>query len=162
MLSCREIRDHPRTGGEKVHRRCCHPLKLGSPPHRRGEVPGGRGSGMSSRITPAQAGRRDYLLSSGSIFGDHPRTGGEKQMSRKKEPPPQGSPPHRRGEDANAAPTLMQTRITPAQAGRRKRLHEIHPVLWDHPRTGGEKSHAHVLKETRTGSPPHRRGEAKD
>ena len=95
------IRDHPRTCGEKSV--CCPDVWTiwGSPPHMRGKVlisitssvltggspPHMRGkailvvqSSLCCRITPAHAGKRKSCVAAKTSEWDHPRTCGEKRF----------------------------------------------------------------------------------
>ena len=70
--------DHPRVCGEK------HPAFsfvrsfLGSPPRMRGKGVERRQNRLVSRITPAYAGKRCFLIAECFFIGDHPRVCGEK------------------------------------------------------------------------------------
>ena len=55
---------------------------------------------------------------------------------------------------------LVSHRITPAWAGKRKRVSPYRNRTKDHPRMGGEKSLSVSSVWSRTGSPPHGRGKA--
>ena len=71
--------DHPRVGGEK---RCIPVLLLdhqGSPPRGRGKAESSLKATLSSRITPAWAGKRLFFTCSMFHSRDHPRVGGEKK-----------------------------------------------------------------------------------
>ena len=70
--------DHPRTCGEKVHSAFLHSILLGSPPHMRGKDYAKVGNGYVAGITPAHAGKSVFRRGLGELFGDHPRTCGEK------------------------------------------------------------------------------------
>ena len=69
-----------------------------------------------------------------------------------------GSPPHMRGKDTLDVRIRDCLGITPAHAG--KRLHWLpeQQLLWDHPRTCGEKSLWADKCTAVKGSPPHMRG----
>ena len=56
---------------------------------------------------------------------------------------------------------FLVNRITPAHAGKRLFILYHHYILWDHPRTCGEKVERHVRQQLKKGSPPHMRGKVK-
>ena len=115
----------------------------------------GRGS---VRITPAHAGKRKIGISEEVREGDHPRTRGEKLLSKLFGTRISGSPPHTRGKDFLLCAPAHTSRITPAHAGKRRGS----PPGWlgsgDHPRTRGEKRFICTSSNTQMGSPPHTRG----
>ena len=65
--------------------------------------------------------------------------GGEKQISFHSLEESAGSPPHGRGKAAAIIFALASMGITPAWAGKSLILSLEKPMLWDHPRMGGEK-----------------------
>ena len=70
---------------------------------------------------------------------DHPRIGGEKASEYTRPLISLGSPPHRRGKDFDYAAIIAKSRITPAQAGKRRSRGPVALADGDHPRVGGEK-----------------------
>ena len=70
--------DHPRTCGEKLTKNPNMVTPQGSPPHMRGKGKVNFCIGELYRITPAHAGKRNYLLKLCMVCQDHPRTCGEK------------------------------------------------------------------------------------
>ena len=72
---------------------------------------------------------------------DHPRVRGEKSAIYSPLREKAGSPPRARGEAHFDAEMSVKVRITPACAGRRKRLAEFAGASQDHPRVRGEKSY---------------------
>ena len=68
--------------------------------------------------------------------------GGEKVYDYMMTLPQKGSPPHGRGKAENAGTNRQENGITPAWAGKSIRAQSGYLVLEDHPRMGGEKSHA--------------------
>ena len=134
-------RDHPRACGEKVPRgRFCRPPRW---------------------ITPAHAGKslwRHFLSRTGR---DHPRTCGEKRNQRERKASGAGSPPHMRGKGSLKLGAEVRQGITPAHAGKRvgPKLRPL--LLWDHPRTCGEKESIIRSAVRLLGSPPRMRGKAK-
>ena len=69
-----------------------------------------------------------------------------------------GSPPRGRGKDERRRPGEIRARITPAWAGKSWPLRDIHNLVWDHPRVGGEKFVRYGYKFPVGGSPPRGRG----
>ena len=111
----RLIRDHPRVGGEKVAAALVYTGGTGSPPRGWGKVGAAlRKERLSSRITPAWAGKS--LLSFWYCFclKDHPRMGGEKSALLRILPLTRGSPPRGRGKAPNPCNSGLLQRITPA------------------------------------------------
>ena len=113
-------------------------------------------------ITPAHAGKRVLRAASVSDARDHPRTCGEKLLAGSRTRSRLGSPPHMRGKDAAAGDGLGSVGITPAHAGKSKRVEQALGVHRDHPRTCGEKGHRQTLDAICMGSPPHMRGKGAD
>ena len=138
---CPPQRDHPRMCGEKM---LCK--RLGK---------------HGLRITPACAGKRRLLLLPFCRTGDHPRMCGEKISVKHKRGSGLGSPPHVRGKVQHCAAPGSFGRITPACAGKRRRLRLRNRAAWDHPRMCGEKSKDFTTIPSIQGSPPHVRGKAR-
>ena len=90
-------RDHPRTCGEKVDEIVDTNEQVGSPPHMRGKEVQADGAPGDAGITPAHAGKSRCPALRNDYFWDHPRTCGEKQVSRFEKRLLLGSPPHMRG-----------------------------------------------------------------
>ncbi len=131
--------DYPRICGEKPNRLLWEHWKQGSPPHMRGKVRPCGTEIHGDGITPAYAGksRLDHFLK--LLQGDHPRICGEKSPG-----PPQkrkwlGSPPHMRGKVFVHGFSIDKDRITPAYAGKSRRLWNRTWSTPDHPRICGEK-----------------------
>ena len=91
-------------------------------------------------------------------MGDHPRVCGEKVLWYYYIKGMTGSPPRVRGKDATSAANRRGSRITPACAGKRRRLDSSDTVRKDHPRVCGEKWISFRVKSLVTGSPPRVRG----
>ena len=89
--------DHPRPCGEKVVCVCAHLLLPGSPPPMRGKAPDEPTVYGGFRITPAHAGKSFHIFNKASVFQDHPRPCGEKEVTRVTACSGQGSPPPMRG-----------------------------------------------------------------
>ena len=69
-----------------------------------------------------------------------------------------GSPPHARGRLVEQSNLTLQSRITPACAGKTGAVALRHAPWTDHPRMRGEDAAESVTKWWRRGSPPHARG----
>ena len=110
--------DHPRVGGEKQKKPYQMTRRLGSPPR-------GRGKGVVAPqppavlgITPAQAGKSYRKERKWSLYEDHPRTGGEKDIAPVSPIGVSGSPPRRRGKVRCSVQLDVCHGITPAWAGK--------------------------------------------
>ena len=145
-------------GGEKCIESGEDVLVSGSPPHGRGKDVPFIGTLAVPGITPAWAGKRRSLRTSGSTSGDHPRMGGEKYCAPFLYAPESGSPPHGRGKDLQKRGFKRRMGITPAWAGKRKYARCYSWLQGDHPRMGGEKCVPWLEMLTMAGSPPHGRG----
>ena len=132
------VRDHPRLCGEKFRPLSNALTTLGSPPPMRGKALLVICSSGSSGITPAYAGKSQYLTFGVPLLEDHPRLCGEKHF--------------------DVVEVEIQFRITPAYAG--KRCIPLYP--WnrykDNPRLCGEKSICRRSIFGYRGSPPPMRG----
>ena len=84
--------------------------------------------------------------------------GGEKTLTRSKEPLKKGSPPHGRGKDNIIHAGNGGRGITPAWAGKRRQFWQRFLHGLDHPRMGGEKMRHMARNKNSKGSPPHGRG----
>ena len=84
--------------------------------------------------------------------------GGEKMLSNWPVSSLKGSPPRGRGKVMVAASMLLRSGITPAWAGKRKRLPVNRNRTKDHPRVGGEKCRSVDSIVIEHGSPPRGRG----
>ena len=111
-------------------------------------------------ITPAYAGKSDFLFFDCTLRADHPRLCGEKFSAPFTCPCFLGSPPPMRGKVREDAHGLWGRRITPAYAGKRRRCFPCHKAKEDHPRLCGEKEYKPDSLMTVTGSPPPMRGKA--
>ena len=133
-----DVKDHPRTRGEKSA------VKEAVAP-----VAG---------ITPAHAGKRNRQCNLQVCRWDHPRTRGEKGNMPEKFNELLGSPPHTRGKDIYILAISFHSRITPAHAGKRRWGCSLRRPPRDHPRTRGEKLQNIIDFIVNVGSPPHTRG----
>ena len=91
--------DHLRTCGEKSVKRGHFSVVLGSPPHMRGKDAYVGSTCNNLRITPAHAGKSEFLFIRLSPPKDHPRTCGEKEPYFSRLAKTKGSPPHMWGKE---------------------------------------------------------------
>ena len=150
--------DHPRMGGEKATRTAPPTMPSGSPPHGRGKDWFAYHSVSFDRITPAWAGKSQFLHYFADSVEDHPRMGGEKGLAFPAFSTREGSPPHGRGKVCTCCCASPLARITPAWAGKSEFCVSEAIQTWDHPRMGGEKAKDAQPSGPRKGSPPHGRG----
>ena len=99
MAGLRPRRDHPRVCGEKALTSIPRDKPQGSPPRVRGKVSLSAPIVLSSRITPACAGKSIITIQLWTIIGDHPRVCGEKAIKSNFTTAWEGSPPRVRGKD---------------------------------------------------------------
>ena len=104
----------------------------------RGKGKGSAGSGRSSWITPAYAGKSTALV-----------TAIVRSM---------GSPPRMRGKEKKSGKAATTGGITPAYAGKSVFRCSVATGDWDHPRVCGEKYFSKVIIDPVMGSPPRMRG----
>ena len=150
--------DHPRVCGEKSQSTSASPRALGSPPRMRGKGVKQSNSRIRMGITPAYAGKSCIYRSTTSISWDHPRVCGEKAYSLVINGSEWGSPPRMRGKGTKRCSSRRGGRITPAYAGKSKRIAPSSVLFGDHPRVCGEKSVSAIVYYTQLGSPPRMRG----
>ena len=134
-----ETQDHPRLCGEKFVAPPRNPNSKGSPPPMRGKVLKFLKETSLTGITPAYAGKSELRHMLRNCIQDHPRLCGEKtglQCSWEKK---RGSPPPMRGKVYCPWHLLLETRITPAYAGKSLIFSPRRLPPEDHPRLCGEK-----------------------
>ncbi len=131
---------------------------MGSPPHTRGKEAKFLSTAFNNGITPAHAGKSEVREGGAARGEDHPRTRGEKHGYTARCQFHLGSPPHTRGKEFICKNVDYNCRITPAHAGKSiiKIFYAV--IIWDHPRTRGEKFIVYVEVCITLGSPPHTRG----
>ena len=110
------------------------------------------------RITPACAGKTNKKNPGFRQNPDHPRVCGENDRERILCEPHIGSPPRVRGKPRGRTLPVVQTRITPACAGKTAKGAAGSRFQADHPRVCGENSMASVPPICDAGSPPRVRG----
>ena len=131
-------RDHPRRCGEN---NAIHGKRLnvvGSPPQVRGKPKPTSGTLPASRITPAGAGKTVLCFGAMQPPWDHPRRCGENALTEADYSAMIGSPPQVRGKLYATEGVPLKYRITPAGAGKTKRLAVCLRLPQDHPRRCGE------------------------
>ena len=131
---------------------------LGSPPQVRGKPVWGDPSIGKYRITPAGAGKTGYNLGVAGGKADHPRRCGENLHPVAMTHPRLGSPPQVRGKQIYFDEFVLTARITPAGAGKTRRLKPKYRHSRDHPRRCGENRFFPKVSKVRNGSPPQVRG----
>ena len=119
--------------------------------HERDQEPG---------ITPACAGKRHCPRFRPGKTRDHPRVCGEKSSLMQMDVGPLGSPPRMRGKGCYMQELSGETGITPAYAGKSKRIAPSSVLFGDHPRVCGEKTAPRHRLHLAKGSPPRMRGKA--
>ena len=138
-------RDHPRVCEEKNFLLLMTSRRSGSPPRVRGKVDALSDIIQDYGITPACAGKSHWESLRRSPPEDHPRVCGEKDKSRVKVIPSQGSPPRVRGKENHAGLWAKSNWITPACAGKSFGCCCSYSVRRDHPRVCGEKASARAF-----------------
>ena len=96
-----------------------------------------------------------------SISGDHPRRCGEKVLFKIVDNAHEGSPPQMRGKGVRDITQDFESRITPADAGKRTLSRQAENMRRDHPRRCGEKLCTKEPTQSAVGSPPQMRGKAR-
>ena len=158
MLAPRRDQDHPRRCGENLlNVSHCACLK-GSPPQVRGKPHMQTVSPISSRITPAGAGKTPHNTPRRFSEWDHPRRCGENRYSCSRRRSRRGSPPQVRGKLSLKISRIMPTGITPAGAGKTQSHIRGFRRRQDHPRRCGENPCSTARFISSTGSPPQVRG----
>ena len=151
-------RDHPRVCGEKYSWEKSTCKIFGSPPRMRGKAGLVQIVCRLRGITPAYAGKSLLKLLHHVGLRDHPRVCGEKAYSLVINGSEWGSPPRMRGKGTKRCSSRRGGRITPAYAGKSKRIAPSSVLFGDHPRVCGEKAlPLHVVLSI-MGSPPRMRG----
>ena len=110
---------------------------------------------LAAGITPACAGKTDYLGVSKSKYRDHPRMCGKDLIFLPAFACQAGSPPHVRERQIIFDSNAKQARITPACAGKTNTVIDCTPTPKDHPRMCGKDRRSSTLSWMILGSPPH-------
>ena len=116
------VSDHPRMRGEDGRWRTSRGSCTGSPPHARGRRDRRIRRSHCRRITPACAGKTRTSSRRPTCLKDHPRMRGEDGSPSLRRRSGTGSPPHARGRRGQDAPRKEGSGITPACAGKTRRL----------------------------------------
>ena len=85
--------------------------------------------GMTSRITPAYAGKSCGVSKAAAERRDHPRLCGEKDLPQVYSCRHVGSPPPMRGKDNCSGQVFQLPGITPAYAGKSSRIYVLFSTL---------------------------------
>ena len=149
-------------GGEKRKTGSVFPRQRGSPPRGRGKAESFQTLLIAVRITPAWAGKREVECPFCVTAQDHPRVGGEKSAEHDLNETRTGSPPRGRGKGGKDEKGEKKLRITPAWAGKSKKVNGTPNSYQDHPRVGGEKFQFRLECRLVRGSPPRGRGKVYD
>ena len=144
--------------GEKINKVEGVDPMAGSPPRVRGKGAFWAIQSLSSRITPAYAGKSALGRIGLELCRDHPRVRGEKARQSRAVAWVMGSPPRTRGKAAPVTSCGAAPGITPAYAGKRRVVFGAALPEGDHPRVRGEKNVRCVPVLVVTGSPPRTRG----
>ena len=118
FITWAEVKDHPRTRGEKNSCMVSSWSIVGSPPHTRGKEAKFLSTAFNNGITPAHAGKSEVREGGAARGEDHPRTRGEKHGYTARCQFHLGSPPHTRGKVLSKSFTPLLYGITPAHAGK--------------------------------------------
>ncbi len=137
--------------GEKFYPLLLMVSHKGSPPRVRGKVIAYRICSSRWRITPACAGKRYDVIFFDEATQDHPRVCGEKLCKVVHVPRVGGSPPRVRGKVIPPTWWFVNSRITPACAGKSRYVTAMQLANEDHPRVCGEKLYGivHTLRVDR-------------
>ena len=119
--------DHPRRCGENIRLKCIAYPRAGSPPQVRGKQNENRKYSKLERITPAGAGKTYRCRDRARRRWDHPRRCGENLTLYCSSSWVWGSPPQVRGKPKYILISSTEHGITPAGAGKTKRL-SPHPA----------------------------------
>ena len=122
LKNAKRQQDHPRIRGKKLHRRNLQSRQEGSPPHTREKDLRTLFQSQIARITPAYAGKSPLSTTPHFIRKDHPRIRGKKDNNLTLCRELAGSPPHTREKGFELAPSTPIDGITPAYAGKRRRV----------------------------------------
>ena len=114
--------DHPRGCGENGYIMITIKDKEGSPPRMRGKLFKVILPKMRERITPADAGKTEESGYRLQPIQDHPRGCGENYPAPSMSYPQTGSPPRMRGKLVTADFDAAMDGITPADAGKTRRM----------------------------------------
>ena len=150
--------DHPRGCGENYCSGRGFGCYLGSPPRMRGKQKAPKCQCPKPRITPADAGKTVYYDTHTPVQWDHPRGCGENGGKLTPLSSALGSPPRMRGKPIHKIVISLLFRITPADAGKTRRLVPKYPHIQDHPRGCGENTSTNNSPILPQGSPPRMRG----
>ena len=150
--------DHPRACGENLALPVTVMTAVGSPPRVRGKPCWSWARSGWTRITPARAGKTTRREGRTAKIKDHPRACGENLLQGLPSGTYLGSPPRVRGKRHRPGHQPGRRGITPARAGKTRRIRVHTTSRADHPRACGENT-VLVLRDVHPlGSPPRVRG----
>ncbi len=152
------LSEHPRDGGEDRLVDAVSARPVGTPPRWRGGPACPWPLRGCRRNTPASAGRTVQAGTGRRPMTEHPRDGGEDQLSHGSRCIGFGTPPRRRGGPCVTAPYPCVTRNTLASAGRTPPDSSPAPSPPEYPRDGGEDVSDSTSVPHPDGTPPRRRG----
>ena len=152
------MEDHPRRCGENNAVYLQFRVTVGSPPQVRGKLSLFSVCPRNTRITPAGAGKTCAVSAGSSCVTDHPRRCGENRCSPSYRGSISGSPPQVRGKLLCDVLCMMDSRITPAGAGKTRGYGKEKGNDGDHPRRCGENFRDGATRNICNGSPPQVRG----
>ena len=114
--------------------------------------------GTGGRITPADAGKTEFIIPLSEFSEDHPRGCGENCKVLERNALDIGSPPRMRGKRFFHVERRRKNRITPADAGKTFTFAVNNVFAEDHPRGCGENLYRCSFFYSIPGSPPRMRG----
>ena len=153
-LPSQSNRDHPRLRGKDDQPLLIRTFITGSPPPTRERQGDMYTSDEETRITPAHAGKT-FKTGRPTFFSmDHPRSRGKDSLCSMVIRSAPGSPPLARERQLLVEQRLLQSRITPACAGKTAPLRKIFFDFRDHPRLRGKDDANREYSNTAIGSPP--------
>ena len=109
------------------------------------------------RITPAYAGKTKRLQQTTKLIQDHPRVCGKNRQMRAQRKRSLGSPPRMREKLYYIQKMMYTLRITPAYAGKTRKIKSTNWYFRDHPRVCGKNRGKDAKGDYIKGSPPRMR-----
>ena len=152
------VGDHPRACGENPVYFYEINIVAGSPPRMRGKHGRGEHRARQERITPAHAGKTSMSKNFQELSEDHPRACGENSGISFPPHRGRGSPPRMRGKLSCSPSAFWFVGITPAHAGKTRKVEASALSNRDHPRACGENWASGIVSFNGPGSPPRMRG----
>ncbi len=150
--------EHPHVGGEDDTATSTTARSCGTPPRRRGGLPGPLRVPHRDRNTPTSAGRTSAASSGAGRSTEHPHVGGEDMTVGVFNQTDGGTPPRRRGGRRSLVGGDLSVRNTPTSAGRTRARCLSRSASAEHPHVGGEDVRQRLFGLAADGTPPRRRG----